>query len=188
MSAGFSPDGTKLVSASDDRTLRLWDVATGECEQTLAGHSGAVWSAGFSPDGTKLVSASLDKTLRLWNVATGECEQTLAGHSSRVISAGFSPDGTKVVSAMWRFLRKKRHIATPHGRPIWGPHVGSPHGRATSAAQVPLAFFASERWSFQTLNALRAPRQAFSNLDTWSCLLSISAPRSVRGSGCIICM
>ena len=67
-SAGFSPDGTKVVSASDNETLRLWNVATGECEQTLAGHSSAVRSAGFSPDGTKLASASVDKTLRLWRI------------------------------------------------------------------------------------------------------------------------
>jgi WD40 repeat protein len=99
LSAGFSPDGTKLVSASKDKTLRLWNVATGECEQTLAGHSSAVNSAGFSPDGTKLVSASNDTTLRMWDVATGECEQTLRGHSGAVRSAGFSPDGTKLVSA-----------------------------------------------------------------------------------------
>ena len=67
-SAGFSPDGTKVVSASDDRILRLWDVATGECEQTLQGHSSRVNSARFSPDGTKLVSASGDNTLRVWHV------------------------------------------------------------------------------------------------------------------------
>ena len=63
-SAEFSPDGTKVVTASSDKTLRLWNVATGECEQTLAGHSVTVWSARFSPDGTKVVSASVDKTLR----------------------------------------------------------------------------------------------------------------------------
>jgi hypothetical protein len=48
--------------------LALWNVATGECEQTFAGHSRAVMSAGFSPDGTKVVSTSSDETLRLWRV------------------------------------------------------------------------------------------------------------------------
>eukprot|EP01046_Picozoa_sp_COSAG06_P110101 COSAG06_NODE_56611_length_284_cov_0.059459_1_plen_50_part_10 len=49
---------------------------TGECEQTLAGHSGGVNSAAFSRDGQKIVSASLDKTVRVWSALTGECEQT----------------------------------------------------------------------------------------------------------------
>ena len=65
ISAGFSPDGTNLVSVSDDKTVRVWDVATGECVQTLQGHTGKVTSVGFSSDGTKLVSVSGDKTVRL---------------------------------------------------------------------------------------------------------------------------
>ena len=67
-SAGILLDGTKVVSASSDKTLRLWNVATGECEQTLKGHSSFVMSVGFSPDGTKVVSASNGQTLRLWRV------------------------------------------------------------------------------------------------------------------------
>eukprot|EP01047_Picozoa_sp_COSAG01_P127902 COSAG01_NODE_57202_length_313_cov_2.490654_1_plen_88_part_10 len=74
-------------------TLRVWSAATGECVQTLAGHSGRVLSAQFSPDGQNIVSASDDETVRVWSAATGECVQTLAGHSDWVLSAQFSPDG-----------------------------------------------------------------------------------------------
>eukprot|EP01046_Picozoa_sp_COSAG06_P042896 COSAG06_NODE_5539_length_3417_cov_6.462327_1_plen_142_part_10 len=60
-SACFSPDGAKIVSASGDMTVRVWNPATGECELTLKEHSYAVNSACFSPDGAKIVSASSDQ-------------------------------------------------------------------------------------------------------------------------------
>eukprot|EP01048_Picozoa_sp_COSAG05_P024089 COSAG05_NODE_5505_length_1157_cov_2.094518_1_plen_129_part_00 len=63
--ASFSPDGTKIVSGSDDTTVRIWDAVSGDCEQTLEGHSRDVTSASFSPDGTKVVSGSGDKTVRI---------------------------------------------------------------------------------------------------------------------------
>ena len=71
-SACFSPDGAKIVSASDDHTVRVWNAATGECELTLEEHSGVVNSACFSPDGAKIVSASSDRTVRVWNALTPE--------------------------------------------------------------------------------------------------------------------
>jgi WD40 repeat protein len=109
-SAAFSPDGQKIVSASG-RVVQIWSVATGDCEQTMKGHSSAVNSVAFNPDGLKVVSASgkygrlradserVDNTVRIWSVATGECEQTMQGHSGAVSSAAFSPDGQKVVSS-----------------------------------------------------------------------------------------
>ncbi|NJP08683.1 MAG: WD40 repeat domain-containing protein [Leptolyngbyaceae cyanobacterium RU_5_1] len=62
-----------LVSGSSDRTVKLWNVDTGECLQTLEGHTRRVWSVAFSPDGQILASGSEDETIRLWAIATGRC-------------------------------------------------------------------------------------------------------------------
>src|SRR2546421_9543280 len=79
-SAMFSPDGSKLASASDDGTVRVWNVTTGQAERTFEGHTDWVNSVVFSPDGSKLASASRDRTVRVWSVATGQVERTFEGH------------------------------------------------------------------------------------------------------------
>ena len=66
-SAQFSPDGTRVVTASEDKTARLWDAKTGKPLGETMMHQGIVWSAQFSPDGTRVVTASHDKTARLWD-------------------------------------------------------------------------------------------------------------------------
>jgi WD40 repeat protein len=73
----FSPDSKTLASTSYDRTIRLWDAATGAHQQTLEGHSSSVNAVAFSPDGKTLASASDDRTIRLWDAATGAHQQTI---------------------------------------------------------------------------------------------------------------
>ncbi|KAF7340727.1 WD40 repeat-like protein [Mycena sanguinolenta] len=99
-SVAFSPNRTQIVSGSDDKTIRIWNAATGEAVGTpLEGHTGWVRSVAFSPDGTRIVSGSGDKTIRIWNAATGEAVGTpLEGHTGWVNSVAFSPDGTQIVS------------------------------------------------------------------------------------------
>ena len=76
-SVAFSQDGSRVVSASNDKTVRIWNVTTGEVEAELKGHTDRVGSVAFSQDGSQVVSGSFDKMVRIWNVMTGEVESEL---------------------------------------------------------------------------------------------------------------
>lgn len=98
-SCDFSPTGDRMVSASRDRTLKIWNVKNGNEILTLKGHHGFVLSCAFAPSGNEVVSASDDKTLKIWDSKTGKKVLTLKGHNDKVYCCVFSPSGEQVASA-----------------------------------------------------------------------------------------
>jgi WD40 repeat protein len=98
-SVAFSHDSTKLASASDDSTVKVWDASNGTCLQTLESHCSWNKSVAFSHDSTKLALALWNHTIKVWDVSSGACLHTLEGHSSCINSVAFSYDSTKLASA-----------------------------------------------------------------------------------------
>ena len=95
---GFSSDGRLLVSGSDDKTIKLWDMQTGGVIKTFCGHTGYVRSVSISADCIRIVSGFFDGTISLWNIQTGEC-QNLIKLKERIESVSFSSTDSKYLTS-----------------------------------------------------------------------------------------
>ncbi|HEY9724853.1 MAG TPA: serine/threonine-protein kinase [Chroococcales cyanobacterium] len=111
-SVAISSDGKLLASGNDDKTIRLWNVETGQVIFTLTGHLDSVKSVAFSPDGTTLASGSNDRTVKFWNLSNFQEICTFSGHSHAVKSVAFSPDGNLLVSGSWDKTIKLWNVQT----------------------------------------------------------------------------
>jgi WD40 repeat protein len=128
----FSPDGTRVLTGSSDKTARLWDAASGQPLGEPLRHEGEVLAVNFSPDGRSVLTGSGDGTARLWDVATGKPLAVL--HPEGPVSqAVFSPDGRSVLTGSW-------DGAAPGPARLWdvatGKLLGEPvrHGNRVLAA------------------------------------------------------
>ena len=99
-SAAYSPDGTRIVTASDDKTARIWDAVSGFAARVVAAvMAGIVASAAYSPDGTRIVTASIDKTARIWDARTDAQLAVLCGHGDFVIPPPTRPTAAIVTAS-----------------------------------------------------------------------------------------
>ncbi|XXY21628.1 AAA family ATPase [Sorangium sp. So ce216] len=125
-------DGRFAVSASDDKTLKVWDLATGQPLRTLQGHTAAVVGVAVTQDGRFAVSASDDKTLKVWDLATGQLLRTLQGHTAAVVGVAVTQDGRFAVSASDDKTLKVWDLATGQLLRTLQGHTGAVKGVAVT--------------------------------------------------------
>ena len=126
---GVSPDGTRVLTASNDKIARVWDAASGREVAELKGHQGEIGSIAFSSDGTRVVTRSLDNTARVWDATSGReiaVLHTQAGEFS-FAAVIMSPDGKRIVTISYAFgaatarlwdAESRREIATLRGQDV----------------------------------------------------------------------
>jgi WD40 repeat protein len=96
----LSPDGTRLATANEDGSVRIWDVSTGAQQQNLPGHSGPYPNVVFSSDGKRVLATGKGSKINLWDVQTGQLLLTLPEYPTLVDNLGISPDGKFLAAAM----------------------------------------------------------------------------------------
>jgi hypothetical protein len=94
----FCPNGQRVVTASADKTAKVWEVANSNYVFTLSTHTDAVRAAVFSPDGRRIATASADHTAKVWDAANGRELLTFRKHTGLVFSIAFSPDGKRLIT------------------------------------------------------------------------------------------
>ena len=121
ISVAISSDNTFIISGSEDKTIRIWDVASGNLLNVLEGHTSRISSVALSKNDQFIVSGSLDKTVRLWDRVTGESVKIFCGHSHFVSSVDISPNNKYIVSSERQCAGDKTKDITTR---IWDVETG----------------------------------------------------------------
>eukprot|EP00929_Paragymnodinium_shiwhaense_P026318 TRINITY_DN15681_c0_g1_i1.p1 TRINITY_DN15681_c0_g1~~TRINITY_DN15681_c0_g1_i1.p1 ORF type:complete len:397 (+),score=82.71 TRINITY_DN15681_c0_g1_i1:60-1250(+) len=162
-----------IVTASTDKTARVWNGDTGRCERILKGHTEPLYSAAFSPDGRLVATASEDCTMRLWMCVTGECWRVCKGHTDAVFAAVWSPDSKLVATAsgdhtarIWGAKNGETlHVLRGHTAPVFSC-VFSPDGRTLTTSSRDNML---KEWNPRTGSLDRTSEKATAPVYTASC-------------------
>ena len=186
----FSADGSTLASASEDRSIRLWDVATGTHKHTLTGHNSYIYAIAFSPDGSTLASGSQNGKIRLWNATTGQYRVTLEGHQSYIYSLAYSPDGKTLVSGsadrtirLWDATTRQYRVTLEGHTESVNSVAFSPDGKTLasgSADQTIRLWDATTGFHQQTLSGHTGSIYDISFIQNGQTIASMSSDRTVR--------
>ena len=182
LAIAFDSEGKRLAAAGEDRSIRIFDVATGKLEQEIENHADWVLALDWSSDGKQIVSTSRDKTAKVFEVESGNLVATYAGHGATVFDAVFSPDDKHVYSAgaddkihMWNVPEaKKQKEAGGHGQDILKLLLID--GKLTSAS----ADRTARQFDLGELKELKVLKDH----SDWVCALAYDARNKRLASGC----
>jgi len=141
LAVAWSPDGTDVVSGSQDTTAQVWDASSGKTITIYPGHSQSVESLAWLPHSNSVVSGSDDQTVQLWDAHTGKASHTYRGHTTPVYTVACSPDGTRIASGGRDEIVLVWEVSTGYQLLSYQGHAGgvgsvawSPDGKSIASA------------------------------------------------------
>lgn len=145
-SVAFSPDGTRIVTTSDDQSARIWDVRDGQELLTLYSQTVNVVNAAFSPDGKHVATANGDRHIIVWDAFTGQQVLDLPSHASDILTVAYSPDGSKILTAsrdqtakVWNVGPSREDRTLINSPPIASP-IGAKLAYSPDGSRLAVAF------------------------------------------------